>query len=81
MYGALVAYTYKRFTIDTCFGGYAGWEGDGDRPMTLKTNLSYRIGDWSVRVGHQVGFMDWPYHQIRVGATYAFDILSKMHKE
>ena len=81
MYGALVAYTYKRFTIDTCFGGYAGWERDGDRPMTLKTNLSYRIGDWSVRVGHQVGFMDWPYHQIRVGATYAFDILSKMNRE
>jgi hypothetical protein len=81
MYGALLAYTYKRFTIDTCFGGYAGWERDGDRPMTLKTNLSYRIGDWSVRVGHQVGFMDWPYHQIRVGATYAFDILSKMRKE
>ena len=81
MYGALVAYTYKRFTIDTCFGGYAGWESDGDRPMTLKTNLSYRIGDWSVRVGHQVGFMDWPYHQIRVGATYAFDILSKMRRE
>ena len=81
MYGALVAYTYKRFTIDTCFGGYAGWERDGDRPMTLKTNLSYRIGDWSVRVGHQVGFMDWPYHQIRVGATYAFDILRKMNRE
>ena len=81
MYGALVAYTYKKFTIDTCFGGYAGWERDGDRPMTLKTNLSYRIGDWSVRVGHQVGFMDWPYHQIRVGATYAFDMLSKMREK
>ncbi|MBR5105501.1 MAG: hypothetical protein IKU93_03585 [Alistipes sp.] len=80
MYGLLVAYSYKRFTIDTCFGGYAGWENDGDRPMTLKTNLSYRIGDWSVRVGHQVGFMDWPYHQIRVGATYSFDMLSKLKK-
>ena len=80
MYGLLVAYTYKKFTIDTCFGGYAGWENDGDRPMTLKTNLSYRIGDWSVRVGHQVGFMDWPYHQIRVGATYSFDMLSKLKR-
>ena len=80
MYGLLVAYTYKRFTIDTCLGGEVGWEGDGDRPMTLKTNLSYRIGDWTVRVGHQVGFMDWPYHQIRVGATYCFDMLSKLKK-
>ena len=76
MYGALLAYTYKGFTIDTCFGGYVGWEDDGDRPMTLKTNLSYRIGDLSLCVGHQVGFKDWPYHQIRVGATYAFDVLN-----
>ena len=77
MYGVHLAYSYKRFTIDTTFGGYAGWEGDGDRPMTLKTNLAYRIGDFSIRIGHQVGFMDWPYHQIRVGATYSFDMLGK----
>jgi hypothetical protein len=76
-YGVLVAYRYKKFSIDTCFGGYAGWERDGDRPMTLKTNISYHIGALSLRVGHQVGFMDWPYHQIRVGATYNFDILAK----
>lgn len=76
MYGALLAYTYKQFSVDCCFGGYAGWENDGDRPMTLKTNLSYRIGDLSLCVGHQVGFKDWPYHQVRVGATYAFDILT-----
>lgn len=80
MYGVMIAYTVKNLTIDTCFGGYVGWECDGDRPMTLKTNLSYRIGDLSLRVGHQVGFMDWPYHQIRVGATYAFDILSRSRK-
>lgn len=77
MYGLLLAYTIKNFTIDTCYGGYVGWERDGDRPMTLKTNLSYRIGDLSLRLSHQVGFIDWPYHQIRVGATYAFDILNK----
>lgn len=77
MYGAMVTYTYKNFSINTTFGGYVGWEGDGDRPMTLKTYLSYRFGDLSLRVGHQVGFMDWPYHQLRVGATYAFDILTK----
>jgi hypothetical protein len=80
MYGAMIAYTYENFTIDTTFGGYVGWERDGDRPMTLKTNLSYRIGDLSLRVGHQVGFKDWPYYQIRIGATYAFDILSKREK-
>ena len=80
MYGALLAYNYKRFSIDTCFGGYAGWEGDGDRPMTLKTSLSYRLGDFSLRLMHQVGFNDWPYHQIRFGATYSFDMLGSLKK-
>lgn len=77
MYGLLLAYTVGNFKVDTCFGGYAGWEGYGDRPMTLKTNLSYSIGDLSLRLSHQVGFMDWPYHHIRVGASYAFDVLNK----
>lgn len=80
MYGAMVAYTFKNLTIDTTFGGYVGWERDGDSPMTLKTNISYRIGDLSLRLGYQVGFKDWPYHQLRVGATYAFDILSRKDK-
>lgn len=75
MYGAMLAYSYKGFSIDTTFGGYVGWENDGDAPMTLKTNLSYNFGKLAIRVGHQVGFMDWPYHQIRLGATYAFDVL------
>ena len=80
MYGALLAYNYKRFSIDTCFGGYAGWENDGDRPMTLKTSLSYRLGDFSLRLMHQVGFKDWPYHQIRLGATHSFDMLGSLKK-
>lgn len=77
MYGAQLAYGYKRFSVDTSLGGYVGWEGDGDRPMTLKTNLSYAFGDWSLRLSHQVGFMDWPYHQIRLGVAWNIDILSK----
>ena len=77
MYGAMLAYRYKNFSVDTTFGGYAGWERVGDRPMTLKTNLAYHIDNLSLRLGYQVGFMDWPYHQIRIGASYAFDILSK----
>ena len=77
MYGAQVAYRYKNFSIDTTFGGYSGWERDGDRPMTLKTNLAYHIGDLSIRLGHQVGFRDWPYHQLRLGVSYLFDILQR----
>lgn len=78
MYGLKLCYSYKRFTIDTSLGGYVGWEGDGDSPMTLKTGISYALGDFSLRLSHQVGFLDWPYHQIRLGASYRFDMLSKL---
>ncbi len=81
MYGALLSYKYKHFGIDTSLAGYVGWEGVGDRPMTLKTNISYAFGDWSLCLGHQVGFMDWPYHQIRFGVTWNFDILSMMNRK
>ena len=77
MYGAKVAYRYKNFSIDTAFGGYAGWERDGDHPITLKTNLAYHLGNLSIRLGHQVGFRDWPYHQLRLGVSYLFDILQR----
>ena len=77
MYGLMVAYRLHHISLDATFGGYAGWERDGDRPMTLKANLSYHIDNLALRLGYQVGFNDWPYHQIRVGASYAFDILNR----
>ena len=80
MYGLMVAYRFCNISFDSTFGGYSGWERDGDRPMTLKVNLSYHIDNLTLRLGYQTGFHDWPYHQIRVGATYAFDILSTRTK-
>lgn len=80
MYGALLAYSYKGLTIDASCGGYIGWERDGDAPMTFKGNMSYRIGNLSLRAGYQVGFRDWPYHQIRVGVAYSFDVLAGLKK-
>ena len=84
MYGLLLAYrpqkANNRFAVDACLGGYVGWEGDGDCPMTLKTNVSWRVGDVWLRVGHQVGLIDWPYHQIRLGVSYSFDILNTQRR-
>lgn len=80
MYGAEFAYRHKKFTIATCLGGYVGWENDGDRPMTLKTSVTYDIGALSLCLAHQAGFMDYPFHQIRIGAAYRFDILSQKRK-
>lgn len=70
MYGLKASYRYKGISISSEFGGYVGWERDGDAPMTLKTSLSSRHGDFVLSIGHQVGFIDWPFHQFRFGISY-----------
>jgi hypothetical protein len=72
MYGAMLAFTKDRFNVDAALGGYVGWEGDGDRPMTIKTNLSWAFNRLSLVLHHQSGINDWPYHQFRIGVTYSF---------
>lgn len=72
MYGLSAALQSGPVKVRTDYGGYVGWEGYGDRPMTFKTRLSYAIGDISIEMMHQVGFKDWPYHQFRFGISKIF---------
>ena len=74
MYGALASLKTGPFKAEVNYGGYVGWEQKGDRPMTLKTELSWSFGRCSLNAMYQVGFMDWPFHQIRLGATYSFPL-------
>lgn len=70
MYGLHASLASGVFHLETEYGGYVGWEQHGDAPMTLKTTVSWDIGDFSVRLMHQAGFIDWPFHQIRAGVEY-----------
>ena len=72
MYGILASMKSGRFGIEAEYGGYVGWEQCGDAPMTLKSSASWDIGDFSLRLQHQVGLVDWPFHQIRFGVEYRF---------
>lgn len=72
MYGAHASVSSGRFSLSAEYGGYVGWEKYGDAPMTLKTCLSYGFGNLKVKLQHQAGFADWPFHQIRFGAEYSF---------
>lgn len=74
MYGALASLKTGPFKAEVNYGGYVGWEGKGDRPMTLKTKLSWSIGRCSINAMYQVGFVDWPFHQVRLGAAYSFPL-------
>ena len=77
MYGALASLRAGSFYLEANYGGYIGWESKGDRPMTLKTKLSWYIGRFSINAMYQVGFLDWPFHQVRLGAAYEIPLTFK----
>lgn len=72
MYGAHASFSAGKFGLSAEYGGYVGWEKYGDAPMTLKTCLSYDFNNLTLKLQHQAGLTDWPFHQIRFGAEYRF---------
>ena len=82
MYGVqlLVRHNFTPQTglsLRTTYGGYIGWENYGDRPMTLKTQLTGHIHGFEPFVRYQWGIADYPFHQLRIGLAYNFHILNK----
>lgn len=75
MYGLHASLKSGPFHVEAEYGGYVGWEQHGDAPMTLKTSVSWDIGSFSLRLMHQAGFVDWPFHQVRAGVVYRINVL------
>ena len=65
MYGVMLKWDNKYFSVAETFGGYCGWEGQGDKPMTLKTQVLYHLGRFDILGACQFGFKDWNYRQLR----------------
>ena len=72
MYGALASLAAGPASLKVQYGGYVGWERDGDCPMTLRADLAWAFGDMSLTAGWQMGFQDWPFQQLRIGVQYQF---------
>lgn len=72
MYGALTSLTAGPASLKVQYGGYVGWERDGDCPMTLRADLGWTVGDITIKAGWQKGFRDWPFNQLRVGLECRF---------
>lgn len=77
MYGVQLAVKHEYVSLTATYGGYAGWENHGDRPMTLKFQLNGHIKGFEPYVRYQYGIKDYPFHQLRVGLAYNIDILKK----
>ena len=70
MYAAQLTLQLGRFTIGETWSGYSGWENAGDHPMTLRTRIGARLGDFEPYVMCQYGLHDYPFHHLRLGVVY-----------
>ena len=75
MYGLQAQLNHEFFSAQVEWSGYVGWERYGDAPMTLKVRAAGHIKGFEPFVQYQWGIKDYPFHQIRVGLAYSFNIL------
>ncbi|MFI3259409.1 MAG: hypothetical protein R3Y16_04865 [Rikenellaceae bacterium] len=72
MYGVQVKMSGPRYSFAQSFGGYSGWEKEGDCPMSVKSELRIRCGDFEPLCYFQYGIKDYPYTQFKIGLAYTF---------
>lgn len=77
MYGVQLKIAARHFIITETWGGYLGWERDGDQPMTIKSRISFPAGAFEPYLHHQYGIEDYPFHQFRVGLIYRIPLFGK----
>lgn len=87
-FGVMAKYENRHFSVAETFAGYSGWEHNAsnggetahDRPVILRTDMIGHVKKFDIVVAYQYGLRDYPYHQIRLGLAYKWDIL-KMKNE
>lgn len=79
MYGVQVALHSPYLSVKQTFSGYVGWEKAGDRPMILKSEIYGHIHQFSPFVCYQYGLKDYPFHLVRIGLAWEWDILKSRH--
>lgn len=72
MYGARLQLRAGRFLLEEQLAGYTGWEGDGDRPVTLRSRIAMNLKRFEPYVMYQYGLRDYPFHHLRVGVEITF---------
>ncbi|MCQ2143310.1 MAG: hypothetical protein MJY56_04495 [Bacteroidales bacterium] len=76
MYGAKAIMTGRWLGASAELAGYAGWQLDRDRPMTVRARIYGRLKGFEPYIQYGYGIKDYPFHQLRVGLVYNIDILS-----
>lgn len=72
MYGVAAAFNAGFFELKAHYGGYVGWQKNGDSPMSIRAETGFRIKMFTIRLKYQEGLKDWPYRQFAVGLETRF---------
>ncbi|WP_455623447.1 hypothetical protein [Parabacteroides sp.] len=62
----------KGFSLDCDFSGIRGYENKGDRPMVLRSKLSYEVKKNIITFGYKHGIRDYLYDSFSLGYTRCF---------
>lgn len=75
MFGVSASYKHNIFKLSAQYGGYWGWERNGDFPRTVRAKAVFGPEKWSFRpvFAWQHGFNDWPFDQYRIGVAFTLN--------
>lgn len=72
MYGIMGSLSTRIADIALAWQGYTGWQKNGDRPMVIRLNLTFRAGRLRPVLGYEYGIRDYPFSRFRAGIGYLF---------
>jgi hypothetical protein len=76
MYGLRAEFEARYLHLMAEWGGYTGWQNNGDCPMTIKAKLGVPCPlGFEPYVAYQYGIRDWGYHEFRIGVKYSIDVV------
>ena len=76
MYGLRTEFEAQYLRLMAEWGGYSGWQNNGDCPMVIKAKLGVPCPlGFEPYVAYQYGIRDWGYHEFRIGLKYSINII------
>lgn len=63
---------YKNYVISNDIKGFAGYLGNGDKPLLYKIKLSKNYDKFKLFIANQWSLNDYPYHTSQFGIDYRF---------
>lgn len=76
MYGLKAEFEAQYLRLMAEWGGYTGWQNNGDCPIVIKCKLGIPCPlGFEPYVAYQYGIRDWEYHEFKVGVRYSIDII------